>query len=88
MGTVLTDFELAKLLDGSSSVSSEWPEDTYRAPEVDGGWATVQSDLYSLGQVVLAAIGHETTAGLEHSAAALAVLASPATGQTDSHLPG
>ena len=34
---VLTDFELAKLLDGSPSVSSEWPEDPFRAPEVDGG---------------------------------------------------
>ena len=27
---VLTDFELAKLLDGSPSVSSEWPEDPFR----------------------------------------------------------
>ena len=34
---VRTDFELARLLDGSPSVSSEWPEDPFRAPEVDGG---------------------------------------------------
>ena len=52
---VLTDFELAKLLDGSPSVSSEWPEDPYRAPEVEGGSATVPSDLYSFGKLALAA---------------------------------
>ena len=50
---VLTDFELAKLLDGSPSVSSEWPEDPYRAPEVDGGSATIQADLYSVGKIAL-----------------------------------
>jgi serine/threonine protein kinase len=53
---VLTEFELAKLLDGSPSVSSEWPEDPYRAPEIDGGTATIQSDLYSLAHVAVAAI--------------------------------
>ena len=52
---VLTDFELAKLLDGSPSVSSEWPEDPFRAPEVDGGSATVQADLYSFGKIAVAA---------------------------------
>jgi serine/threonine protein kinase len=56
---VLTDFELAKLLDGSASVSSEWPEDPFRAPEVDGGTANIQSDLYSFGQLALAAAGGE-----------------------------
>ena len=53
---VLTDFELAKLLDGGPSVSSEWPEDVFRAPEVEGGTVTVQADLYSLGQVAAAAV--------------------------------
>lgn len=52
---VLTDFELAKLLDGSPSVSSEWPDDPFRAPELNGGEPTIQADLYSLGRVALAA---------------------------------
>lgn len=48
---VLTDFELAKLLDGVPSVSDDWPEDPYRAPELDGAPATVSSDLFSLGRL-------------------------------------
>lgn len=62
---VLTDFELAKLLDGSPSVSSEWPEDPYRAPEVDSGSATVQADLYSFGKIAVAAAAGEL---VEHDA--------------------
>ena len=54
---VLTDFELAKLLDGSPSVSSDWPEDPFRAPEVESGQVTIQTDLFSLGQVALLAVG-------------------------------
>jgi serine/threonine protein kinase len=57
---VLTDFELAKLLDGSPSVSSEWPEDPFRAPEVEGGTATVRADLYSLGCLAAAALAGTT----------------------------
>ncbi|MBA3313061.1 MAG: protein kinase [Planctomycetaceae bacterium] len=61
---VLTDFELAKLLDGSPSVSAEWakehPERIFRAPEVDGGEATTKSDLYSFARVALAALGETT----------------------------
>jgi hypothetical protein len=53
---VLTDFELAKLLDGSPSVSSEWPEDPFRAPEVEGGTVTEGADLYSLAMLAAAAI--------------------------------
>lgn len=48
---VLTDFELAKLVDGSPSVSGDWPEDPFRAPEVDGGVTTVRADLYSFALV-------------------------------------
>lgn len=53
---VLTDFELAKLLDGSPSVSGDWPEDPFRAPEVDGGTTTPRADLYSLALVAAAAV--------------------------------
>ena len=53
---VLTDFELAKLLDGGPSVSGDWPEDPFRAPELDGGATTVRADLYSLAQVAAAAV--------------------------------
>lgn len=52
---VLTDFELAKLLDGSPSVSSDWPDDPFRAPELDGAEPTIQADLYSFGRIALAA---------------------------------
>lgn len=48
---VLTDFELAKLLDGSPSVSTEWREDVFRAPEVDSGVFDVRADYYSLARL-------------------------------------
>lgn len=48
---VLTDFELAKLLDGVPSVSGDWPDDPFRAPELDGGATTVSADLYSFGRL-------------------------------------
>jgi len=53
---VLTDFELAKLLDGVPSVSADWPEDSFRAPEVDGGATTVAADLFSFGRLAATAI--------------------------------
>lgn len=54
---VLTDFELAKLLDGARSVSAdEWPEDPFRADEIGNGTATVQADLFSLAMTAAAAI--------------------------------
>lgn len=62
---VLTDFELAKLLDGSPSVSSEWPEDPFRAPEVDGGHVTERADLYSFGVLTAAAVAGRTPAAGE-----------------------
>ena len=70
---VLTDFELAKLLDGSPSVSSEWPEDAYRAPEVDGGNATIQADFYSFGKLAVTAaagklVDHDAAADIFHQA--------------------
>ena len=50
---VLTDFELGKLLDGGPSVSSEWQDDHFRAPEVDSGNFTHRADLYSFGKTAL-----------------------------------
>ena len=71
---VLTDFELAKLLDGSPTVSSEWPEDPFRAPEIDSGHCTPQSDLYSFGRLTLATLGCDLTASLADQYNALAGL--------------
>lgn len=49
---LLTDFELAKLTDGSPTVSENWPDDPYRAPEVGAGEATPAADVFSWGRVV------------------------------------
>ncbi len=63
---VLTDFELAKLLDGSPTVSADWPADEYRAPEIEGGVTTVQADIYSWGRVLAhAACGRPPARGDE-----------------------
>lgn len=51
--TILTDFELAKLLGDSPSVSADWPEDAYRAPEVESGICTPSCDYYSFARVLL-----------------------------------
>ena len=51
---VLTDFELAKLLDGAPTVSptGAWPDDPYLAPEVvSRGTVDARADLYSWGRV-------------------------------------
>lgn len=57
---VLTDFELAKLLDTGPTVSTTWPDDPYRAPEVEDAMASERSDLYSWARVLLrAASGKE-----------------------------
>ena len=53
---VLTDFELGKLLDGNPTVSGDWPENPYRAPEVDGKELSKRDfhvDLYSWGRIVV-----------------------------------
>ncbi len=49
---VLTEFELAKLLDGSPTVSnSDWPVDPYRAPEATTHEIGRQADIYSWGRI-------------------------------------
>ena len=50
---VLTDFELAKLLGDAPSVSADWADDAYRAPEVDGGVCSVSADYYSWARILL-----------------------------------
>jgi serine/threonine protein kinase len=51
----LTDFELAKLLGPAPTVSADWPDDPYRAPEVESGQASVRSDFYSWATIVVEA---------------------------------
>jgi hypothetical protein len=51
-GVVITDLELAKLVSGGVTVSSNWPTDAYRAPEIEGGKARPQSDFFSWGRIV------------------------------------
>ena len=51
---VLTDFELAKLLDGSPTVSTDdWIVDPYRAPEAESDDVDGRADIYSWGRVML-----------------------------------
>lgn len=51
---VLTEFELAKLLDGSPTVSTgEWMIDPYRAPEAESDDVDQRADIYSWGRVML-----------------------------------
>lgn len=53
---VFSDFELAKLLDGAPSVSPKkaWPDDPYRAVEVDGDAPIdVRADIYSWGRILV-----------------------------------
>jgi serine/threonine protein kinase len=49
---LLTDLELAKLLDGSPTVSRDWKENPYVAPEVFGGKIDESADLFSWGQIL------------------------------------
>jgi serine/threonine protein kinase len=63
---VLTEFELAKLLEGAPTVAPNqtWPEDPYRAPEVDSGEASAACDLYSWARILVhAACGVLPTPG-------------------------
>lgn len=53
---VVTDFELAKLTSNVPSVSGDWPESRYRAPEIDGRDAQPSADVYSLGVIALATL--------------------------------
>lgn len=51
---VLTEFELAKLLDGSPTVSDKaWPVDPYRAPEVGSDDVDQRADVYAWGRLAV-----------------------------------
>jgi serine/threonine protein kinase len=51
---VITDLEMAKLLDGAPTVrNGSWPMSPFRAPEVDSGQATPAADLFSWAAVLL-----------------------------------
>lgn len=53
---VLTDFELAKLFDGSPTVADSLRSNAWMAPEVEGGEVSAQTDYYSLARVCAKAI--------------------------------
>ncbi|MCA9150049.1 MAG: protein kinase [Planctomycetales bacterium] len=51
---VLTDFELAKLIDRGPTVSTkDWPADPYRAPEANGVDVNYAADIYSWGRIAV-----------------------------------
>lgn len=56
---MLTDFELAKLLDGAPTVAPEkgWPDDEYRAIETDSPETVdARADIYSWGRILVHAV--------------------------------
>lgn len=59
---LLTDFELAKLFDGSPTVSHSWPDEPYRAPEVGTEQIDVRADLYSWGRIFVRLVAGELPA--------------------------
>lgn len=68
---MLTDFELAKLLTGEPTVRPDesWPDDPYRAPEVESGEVSFRSDLYSWARILVhAACGFLPVYGQEAAA--------------------
>ncbi len=57
---VVTDFELAKVLENVPSVVGDWNGDSrYRAPEVKEGNATPAADIYSLAVIAAAMVNHQ-----------------------------
>jgi len=54
---ILTEFELAKLIDRGPTVSTdEWPVDPYRAGEADSDDVDVRADIFSWGRIVIHAV--------------------------------
>lgn len=59
---LLTELELAKLLDGAISVSESWPEDPYRAPEIESAEIDATVDFFSWAQIFLHGLTGSTPA--------------------------
>lgn len=78
---VLTDFELAKLIDGAPTVSptGDWPDDDYRAIEVEAGAdIDIRADVYSWGRIATHAVcGVLPRRGEEPAALASAKMPAP-----------
>ena len=54
---ILTEFELAKLIDRGPTVSTdEWPVDPYRAGEADADDVDVRADIYSWARIAIHAL--------------------------------
>lgn len=54
---ILTEFELAKLIDRGPTVSTdEWPVDPYRAGEAEGDDVDVRADVYSWARIAIHAV--------------------------------
>ena len=67
---ILTEFELAKLIDRGPTVSTdEWPVDPYRAGEADADDVDVRADIYSWARIgIHALVGMLPEIGQEESA--------------------
>jgi len=79
---ILTEFELAKLIDRGPTVSTdEWPVDPYRAGEADSDDVDVRADIYSWARIgIHALVGHLPEIGQEQSALELIDLPSSVVG--------
>lgn len=67
---ILTEFELAKLIDRGPTVSTdEWPADPYRAGEADADDVDVRADVYSWARIgIHTAVGELPEIGREEAA--------------------
>jgi serine/threonine protein kinase len=75
---VLTDFELAKLSDGTPTVSrAHWPRNPYRAPEVGAPTIDTRVDVYSWGRILVHALCGDPIPPREKEADALAKIQIP-----------
>jgi serine/threonine protein kinase len=76
---VMTEFELAKLHDGSPTVSTEsWPSDEYRAPEASSSDVDIRVDIFSWSKITIELLlGRLPADGREFEALQKAKVAKP-----------